>query len=132
MLNVNQFAVYSIQVLNRHGKSAGLSNQVRVPLAPALPPVKELRAEVTPDSVLLRWTAPERPGNTGNVSYFFRVFRKSVDAAAYTLLREFPFANGGTNTFSDRSFEWEHPYQYKVDRRDPRTTGQRRVDGLRE
>ncbi|MGA2990507.1 MAG: fibronectin type III domain-containing protein [Candidatus Korobacteraceae bacterium] len=129
MQSATQFAVYTIQVLNHHGKSAGLSNQVPVPLAPALPPVKDLRAEVTPDSVLLRWTAPERPGTStpttakeavvggpgtpGNVSYFFRVFRKPVDAAVYTLLREVPFTSG-TVTFSDRSFEWEHAYHYKV------------------
>jgi hypothetical protein len=113
VLSATQFAVYAVQALNRDGKSAGLSNQIQVPLAPALPPVKELRAEVTPDAVLLRWIAPERPGIFPNVSYFFRVFRKPVDAAVYTLLQEVPWS-GGTETVSDRSFEWEHAYQYKV------------------
>ncbi len=111
--SATQFAAYAIEVLNPQGKSAGLSNQVLVPLARALPPVRDLRAEVTPDAVVLRWTAPERPGRFANVSYSFRVFRKPAEAPAYTLLRDIPFT-GGVETLSDRSFEWEHPYQYKV------------------
>lgn len=113
MQSATQFGVYAVEVLNPHGKSAGLSNQAPIPLAPALPPVKELRAGVTPDAVLLRWTAPPRPGSFANMSYFFRVYRKPPEAATYTLLGEVPL-NGGAESFPDRSFEWEHSYQYKV------------------
>jgi hypothetical protein len=108
-----QFAVFAIQALSPHGKSAGLSNQVQVSLAPALPPVSDLRAEVTAESVLLSWTPPQRPVNSANVNYSFRVYRKLVDAPAYTMLREIPLASG-TETFPDRTFEWERAYQYKV------------------
>ena len=50
-------AVYTVEVLNDHGRTAGDSNPASVPLAPTLPPPTDLRAELTRDYVLLTWTA---------------------------------------------------------------------------
>ena len=56
----NRFATYAIEVFNIRGRSAGLSNQVKVPLAPTLPPPVDLKAEVTPEGVVLHWTGFSR------------------------------------------------------------------------
>ncbi|MGA2962130.1 MAG: fibronectin type III domain-containing protein [Candidatus Korobacteraceae bacterium] len=111
--SAEQFATYAVEVRNRREKSAGLSNQVRVSLAPSLPAPNDLRAEATPESVVLSWTAPELLPSAANLRFFYRVFRKLANAPDYTLIQELP-ARAGTETVSDRSFVWEHAYDYKV------------------
>ncbi len=113
MLSATQFATYAVEVQNRREKSAGLSNQVRVSLAPSLPAPGDLRAEVKPESVVLGWTAPQPLPDVANLRFFYRVFRKLANAPGYTLIQELP-AKAGTETVGDRSFEWEHAYDYKV------------------
>jgi len=49
--------LYAIQVRNRAGRSAGLSNTVEILAGQAPPLVKGLAAEVTRQGVVLRWTA---------------------------------------------------------------------------
>lgn len=113
MQSATQFATYAVEVRNRRDKSAGLSNQVRVSLAPSLPAPNDLRAEVTADSVVLSWTAPELLPGAANLRFFYRVFRKLANAPDYTLIQELA-AKTGAETVGDRSFEWEHAYDYRV------------------
>jgi hypothetical protein len=113
MQSATQFATYALEVLNRRDKGAGLSNQIRVSLAPALPAPNDLHAELTPESVVLSWTAPELLPGATNLRFLYRVFRKLANAPDYTLVQEFP-AKAGTEIAGDRSFEWEHAYDYKV------------------
>lgn len=113
MQSASQFATYAIEVQNTQGKSAGLSNQMRLPLAPAVSSATEVRAEVTPDAVILRWTAASPPSASPSLGFFYRVFRKEANAPEYSLLQEIPL-KAGTQTFSDHGFEWEHSYDYKV------------------
>src|SRR5437762_1352512 len=47
---------YAVSALNSYGRSAGLSNKVRVPAAPTLPPPSGFHAELTGDGVRLQWT----------------------------------------------------------------------------
>ena len=90
-LSATQFATYAVEVQNRREKSAGLSNQVRVSLAPSLPAPNDLRAEVTPESVVLSWTAPELLPSAANLRFFYRVYRKLANAPDYTLLQDSSF-----------------------------------------
>lgn len=113
MQSATQFATYAVEIRNRRDKGAGLSNQVRISLAPSLPAPNDLRAEVTPESVVLSWTAPELLPGAANLRFFYRVYRKLANAPDYTLIQELP-AKAGTETVGDRSFEWEHAYDYKV------------------
>jgi hypothetical protein len=113
MESATQFVTYAVEVQNRREKSAGLSNQVRVSLAPSLPAPGNLHAEATAESVVLSWTAPERLPSAANLRFSYRVFRKLANAADYTLIQELP-ARAGTETVGDRSFEWEHAYDYRV------------------
>src|SRR6266850_5265395 len=50
------FVTYAVEVRNASGRSAGLSNQVQVPLVPTLPPPQDFNARVTGDGVVLTWT----------------------------------------------------------------------------
>src|SRR5271167_391345 len=49
-------ATYAVEVLNVDGRAAGLSNQVRVPLAETLPAPTGFAARVTARGVELTWT----------------------------------------------------------------------------
>jgi hypothetical protein len=113
MQSATQFATYAVEVRNRRDKGAGLSNQVRISLAPSLPAPNDLHAEVTADSVVLSWTAPELLPSAANLRFFYRVFRKLANAPDYTLIQELA-AKAGAETVGDRSFEWEHAYDYRV------------------
>ena len=48
---------YFVELLDRHGRSTGLSNSVATLAGAPLPPVQDFDARVSKDGVLLRWTA---------------------------------------------------------------------------
>src|ERR1700693_3607289 len=54
--NSSGSATYAVEVLSREGRGAGLSNQVHVPLAPALPAPKDFSAQVSAQGVVLTWS----------------------------------------------------------------------------
>ena len=112
----NRFASYAVEVFNDRGRSAGLSNQVRVPLAPTLPAPGDLRAAVTPAGVILHWTGTSRSQlspELQNYEFRYRVYRKAEGKTNYSLIEEVPL-NGSEITVPDRSFDWEQTYDYKV------------------
>ncbi len=116
-MGANKFAAYAVEVFNDRGRSAGLSNQVRVPLAPTLPPPSNVRADVTPEGVILHWTGTPRaqlsPDEQG-YDLRYRVYRRTSGSNAnYSLIDEVPL-NGPDYTLPDKSFEWERTYDYKV------------------
>jgi hypothetical protein len=115
-MGANRFASYAIEVFNDRGRSAGLSNQVRVPLAPTLPAPVDLRAVVTPEGVILHWTGISRSQlgpELQNYEFRYRVYRKTEGKTNYSLIEEVPL-NGPEMTVPDKSFEWERTYDYKV------------------
>ncbi len=108
---------YVVEMLNRRGRSAGLSNQVRVPLAPAPPPPGEPNSEVRPEGVLITVSAEERYLPAG-VQSEYRLFRRdetgtvAVDLGAAATHEQV----GGSYSlqFIDHSVEWEKTYFYHV------------------
>ena len=50
------FATYAVEIMNDRGRSAGLSNQVVIPLAPTITPPSDLAAEIDADGVHLSWS----------------------------------------------------------------------------
>lgn len=112
----NRYAAYAIEVFNDRGRSAGLSNQVRIPLIPTLPPPLDVRAEVTPDGVVLHWTGISRaqlPPDEQNYEFRYRVYRRIAGQPNYSLVEEVPL-NGPERSVPDTSFEWGQTYEYKV------------------
>jgi len=121
------FATYAVEVESARGRSAGLSNQVTVPLAPTLPPPAMLLGEVTAKGVVISWVVPlgemqALSPPAGRLQYHLRIFRhdKSKPAAA-------PIEISTTDAFVaprlaqpnlnvlDTSAEWEHAYIYWAD-----------------
>jgi hypothetical protein len=111
------FATFAVEVENARGKSAGLSNQVTVPLAPTLPPPSRLFFRVTADGVQISASGEQGPGPAGLRSSYHlyrRVpgVRQEIDLGEPSL-----YQVSGRNfhlVFLDRNAEWEKTYLYKV------------------
>jgi hypothetical protein len=107
------FATYALNDLNPRGKSVGLSNQVKVSLAPTLPAPGGVQAKVTPDGVLLGWTEVPKAAANPALSYLYRVFRRTEgkEKKPEVIVGEVPV---GQTSFLDRNVEWESNYTYRI------------------
>ncbi|MBZ5512128.1 MAG: hypothetical protein LAN70_13295 [Acidobacteriia bacterium] len=118
--NLTGFATYALESLNARGRSAGLSNQVEVPLAPTLEPLGSVEANVTSDAVVLRWTGyGVAARRSANLSFAYHVFRRAEGGGDVDLgpaMAEAPEINMARKqfAFSDTNFEWEKTYFYRV------------------
>ncbi len=57
------FVRYAVEIMNARDRSAGLSNQVLIPVAPTIAPPEQLNVKVEADGVLLSWEGAERAGS---------------------------------------------------------------------
>jgi hypothetical protein len=104
---------YAVEVLNRQGRGAGLSNRVRVPLVRTLPPPQDFRARLTAQGIVLSWAGEAAPPNTDpSIRYVVRVYRNPLGSQERSLVGEVPL--GGDHTLTDSSFEWQQTYQYRA------------------
>ncbi len=103
-------------MLNAEGRGAGLSNQVRVPLARTLPPPQDFSARVTAQGVLLSWTG-EAPaaGSAAPAHHVYRVYRRLENSAARILAGEVPAGNERSYSLTDSSIEWQKTYEYRAE-----------------
>jgi hypothetical protein len=109
-------AIYAVEVLNRDGRGAGLSNQVHVPLAPALPAPKDFGAQVTAEGVVLTWTGvPLSLPGPDPIRRRYRVYRRAEGSQQEILVGEQEAGSGGRQSVTDQSFEWEKNYYYHAD-----------------
>jgi hypothetical protein len=107
-------ATYAVEVLNRDGRAAGLSNQVHVPLAGTLPAPKDFGARVTAHGVELRWTGvPSSVGADDSVRMSYRIYRRTEGSQREILVGEKNVADPNLS-ITDQSFEWEKTYYYRV------------------
>ena len=109
------FVSYGIAVLNTGGQTAGLSNQVRVSLAPTEPPPKDFAARMTSQGVVLSWTNTIPPSGQDSVRYAYRTTRHPEGGQQQTVVGEVPAASEGNLTLTDSSFEWEKTYEYRIE-----------------
>lgn len=107
------FATYAVQVLNTDVRSAGLSNQVHVPLIHTLPPPQDFRAQVAKQGVVLSWKA-DVPSPPAGVRYVFRLFRQAVGQQPSTM-GEVAGGSDTSYTFTDSQIEWEKTYDYRAE-----------------
>jgi hypothetical protein len=107
------FVTYAAEALNAAGRSAGLSNQVRVPLAHTLPPPRDFAARVTGQGVVLTWTgiAP-RLDSSQPLHYVYRVYQRVDGAHDQILAGQIPAGAERSYALTDSSFEWEKTYVY--------------------
>lgn len=115
--NPRGMATYAVEVLNTNGRSAGLSNQVRVPTAIALAPAVDVNAVVMSDAVGIGFIGA---GSQTDASY--HVFRSETGTARFIDLG--PASNAvsepppgspqSSYAFRDQNLEWEKTYVYRV------------------
>ncbi len=98
---------YAISVLNENGRSAGISNLVRVPGVATLPPPSDFRAQVTAEGVVLSWTAIPSVSETPGLQHMYRVYRRPEGERADTVAGEVPLDALSAPQIVDHSFEWE-------------------------
>ena len=112
--NPTGFVHYAVETLNTRGRSAGLSNQVQVPLAPTLPPPTDLNARVTAYGVVLTFTSILREPSAPDLTYACRVYRKEQGTATPVLVGELQPSTSPQTQLLDRSLEWQKTYLYWV------------------
>jgi hypothetical protein len=112
--NPTRTATYAVEVLNDSNRGAGLSNQVRVPLAPTLPPPPDFQAQMTADGVVLTW-ALESPASSGaDLQYLYRVYRRRQGSPERSDIGEIALGTESHPTLVDRTFAWDTSYEYWI------------------
>ena len=105
---------YAVEVLNRAGRGAGLSNQVRVRLAPTLPPPADFQARVTSEGVVLNWTKVIAPQHLpADFHFMIRVYRREETSQQETPVGEAPI--DAEAVLTDSNIEWEKTYEYHAE-----------------
>ena len=110
--NPSGFATYAVEIMNTRDRSAGLSNQVVIPLAPTIAPPTEVSAEVSAEGVRVSWSGGDIPVAPQGLTYRYRVERSPAGAGAYISLNDLDAVSAGS--YLDQSFEWEKKYEYRV------------------
>lgn len=107
---------YGVEVMNQQGRTAGLSNRVKVSLIHTLPPPRDFAATVTKQGVLLSWVGDAIPLPSEQVRYVYRVYRHLEGSTEETLAGEIP-ADRDANNFSltDSNIEWQKTYYYHAE-----------------
>ena len=106
------FVRYAVEVLNTRERSAGISNQVLVPIAPTLTPPEPLSATVEADGVLISWTRAPIPAAPQGLTYRYRIERSPAGANAYIAVADVEPEPEGF--FLDKTFAWETKYDYRI------------------
>jgi hypothetical protein len=111
----NDYAIYAVEVLNNRGRSAGLSNQIKVPTA-AISHLDGIpQIQVTPDAVVV--TATVVPRETP-VAQTLELRRKEKGAPQETTVAQRPLelqeGQSANVELRDENFVWEKTYQYRV------------------
>jgi hypothetical protein len=106
------FVRYAVEIMNARDRSAGLSNQVLIPVAPTLTPPEHLIVKVEADGVLLSWTGPTLPAPPKGLTYRYRIERSPRGANAYIALADVDSEAEGF--YLDKTFAWETKYDYRI------------------
>jgi len=106
------FVTYAVEEMNSHDHSAGLSNQVAVPVAPTIAPPAELSLELGGEGIRVSWVGPSPPIAPAGLTYRYQIERKPVGGPAYIAVTDVePSARG---SYLDKTFEWEKKYEYRI------------------
>jgi len=112
----SQFAIYTVEVRDNQGRSAGFSNSVWVPLVP-MPPVSEFHSQLDARGVFLIWQ-DEIEIRPSSVQFDYRIYRSEKTSSHRTAI---PYwhalihtRDGDRWTGVDTNIEWEKTYSYWV------------------
>jgi hypothetical protein len=104
---------YAVEVLNRDGRAAGLSNRSSVAAVPTLPPPSDFRAQIIGSGVAFTWSAPGGSALPG-VQHRYRIYRREEGTSKDAIASEVPADEIGPPHAQDSSFEWEKTYLYRI------------------
>lgn len=117
----NAFATFAIEVLNTKDRSAGLSNQIQVSLAPTMPAATDVRAAVTPQGIEVSWNGIPYANRNAGKRFEYHVFRGESGKGGELDLGPqtggnaiYCFQHCGPFIFLDRSIAWGKTYNYRV------------------
>lgn len=106
---------YAVEVPNRDGRSAGLSNRITIALAPVLPPPASFAAQVTGQGIALTWDGTGETQPAPEIQHIYRVYRREGESAKDVLIAEIPLRETGPVRYVDPTIEWEKTYVYRAD-----------------
>ncbi len=106
---------YAVEIKNRQGRAAGLSNQVRVSLAHTLPLPRDFRVRVAKEGVVLSWIGEIVSVPPPGVNYVYRVYRHAEGSNERVLAGEAPGGAETIFTITDASTEWQKTYYYRAE-----------------
>jgi len=106
------FATFAVEIMNDRERSAGLSNQVLIPLAPTIAPPPNVTAEVGAEGVRISWSGGEIPQAPAGLTYRYRIERRPAGSGGYLTLNDVEPSPEGS--YLDQSFEWEKKYDYRI------------------
>ena len=112
--NPTGFITYAVETQNTDLRSAGLSNQIHIPLVPTLPPPTDLSTAVTSDGVTLTWTGVLPELQLPGVTYAYRIYRRDVATKAAAIVGDMPVALAAQPEFLDSGMEWQKTYDYWI------------------
>ena len=104
------FITYAVQVVNRDGRAAGLSNRVHVPLARTLPPPRDFRVRVAKEGVVLNWMGGIIAVPPADMQYVYRVYRRAEGSSERVMAGEAPAGVETSFTMIDANIEWQRTY----------------------
>ena len=113
--DMSGFVTYAVEVKNADGRSAGLSNQVRVAMVPTLPPFSNLAAETTARGIRLSWAVLPSNGRAPAFHCLLRIYRRTEGGTTDKIADlSLPNCVGEDlpDSFLDQTFEWEKAYFY--------------------
>lgn len=106
------FVRYAVEIMNTRDRSAGLSNQVLIPIAPTITPPEDLTVKVEADGVLLSWTGADAPPPPQGLTYRYRIARSPAGANAFIGIADVEPVEEGF--YLDKTFAWETKYDYRI------------------
>lgn len=109
--NPTRVATYAVEPLNLDARSAGLSNQVQIALAPTLPPPENIKAQLLPDGVVLTWDCETFPIEPAALRYIYRIYRRSPETGGDVRLSDEHCPDG---QYEDHTIEWQKNYEYRI------------------
>jgi hypothetical protein len=108
------FVTYAVEVLNRDGRGAGLSNLVQIVLAPMLPPPVDFEARVSKEGIVLSWNRISPPEHVpASARFLVRLYRREQGSEQQTMIGEVGIEDEPKLTDSD--IEWEKTYYYRAE-----------------
>ena len=101
--------MYGVEVLNKYGRSVGISEQIRISTAPTLAPPAHLGATLADQGVTLAWEPVAAPV-VESLGFAYQISRRT-EGGAFQVIANVPITEA---KFLDDGIEWEKKIEYRM------------------